>query len=208
MAKTLTGDPTLVDPGFDTPTKNPLYLLQKWLDEADNLNIAEPRGMVLSTVDSRCHPSSRVVLLKECDETGIIFTTSSTSTKGKDLELNPFAAGNLWWRETMQQVCFRGRVNQLSDDKSDEIFQERTREAQAVASVSHQSAPLLNESVLRDKICALINTKGPIERPEGWNAYHIAVESIEFWHGSNDRFHKRLRYDLINGQWEHQRLQP
>ena len=95
-----------------------------------------------------------------------------------------------------------------SKEKSDALFYARPREAQAVTALSQQSAPLTDEAVLKDAVRKLINTQGTIERPEGWRAYHLALESIEFWHGSKDRFHKRLRYDLLNGAWRHQRLQP
>lgn len=93
---TLTGDPSLIDPGFRRPPKNPLILLQRWLWNADKIKICEPRAMVLSTVDILQRPSSRVVLLKECDEMGVAFSTSQESAKGRDLEKNAWAAGNLY----------------------------------------------------------------------------------------------------------------
>lgn len=205
---TLTGNPTLVYSGFDNPPSNPFLLLQKWLKTANKLNICEPYAMVLSTVDQLHHPSSRVVLLKEWDETGVIFGTSQESFKGKDLQANPWAAGTLYWRETLQQINMRGRVTQLSDEKSDALFYSRTREAQAVTALSQQSAPLTDEEALREAVLKLLSTNARIERPEEWKAYHLAIESIEFWHGGKDRFHKRLRYDLLNGTWRQQRLQP
>ncbi|MHA6804702.1 pyridoxine 5'-phosphate oxidase C-terminal domain-containing protein [Salinifilum ghardaiensis] len=35
-------------------------------------------------------------------------------------------------------------------------------------------------------------------------------QAVEFWHGSPDRLHRRLRYDRTPGTaaWTHQRLQP
>ncbi len=205
---TLTGNPHLVDSGFDSPPYNPLHLLQNWLDMADRLEIIEPRGLVLSTLDGHGIPSSRVVLLKSVDETGVIFASSAVSQKGKDLEINPRAAGTLWWRETVQQINFQGKVTKLSPKVSDAIFEERTREAQAVAVLSCQSQPLIDEETLRENIIQLICNHDPIQRPHTWHAYHIALESIEFWHGSADRFHNRLRYDLRDEIWECQRLQP
>ncbi len=196
---TLEGSSTLIDLGFDAPPKNPLFLLQKWLEIAERVGVNEPRGMVLSTVNGLNHPSSRVVLLKECDEKGVIFGTSQTSAKGKDLESNPWAAGTLWWRETLQQVNFQGQVMRLSNEKSDELFYAKTREAQAVTALSCQSTPMADEREMRDKISSLIKTNEKIKRPAEWLAYHLASESIEFWHGSKDRFHKRLRYDQVNG---------
>lgn len=97
---------------------------------------------------------------------------------------------------------------QLFGKRSDEIFQALPREAQAVAAISRQSAPLKNEAVLREQVRQLIQSGEKISRPAKWHAYYLAVESIEFWHGSKDRFHRRLRYDLLDGAWRHQRLQP
>ena len=205
---TLAGNLTLVDSGFDNPPENPFFLLQQWLEIADKVGASEPRGLVLSTVNIFGRPSSRVVLIKGCDERGVIFGTSQESAKGKDLEVNPYAAGTLWWRHTLQQVNFQGQVIRFSKERSDELFQARTREAQAVTAASHQSTPLTDEKMLRDKIHKLMNRKGIIERPEEWHAYHLILESIEFWHGGQDRFHKRLRYDLMNGFWYYQKLQP
>lgn len=203
----LTGNP-IDDPAFIHPPKDPLLLLQKWLERADKLGINEPRGFVLSTINHSGMPSSRVVLLKACDEKGVIFATSEESAKGKDLESDPRCAGTLWWREIIQQVNFAGRAIKLSEEISDKIFHERTREAQAVAAISKQSAPLRDEKEFKDKLLSLVNAKSKIERPKGWHAYHLIIESIEFWQESKDRVHKRLRYNLVNGLWSYQKLQP
>lgn len=145
MPQTLTGDPKLVNPGFDAPPTNPLLLFQKWLEEAEKLSIQEPRALILSTVNASGQPSSRVVFLRDCDERGVIFATGQTSAKGKDLALNSWAAGTLWWRETLQQINFQGQAFPLSNERSDELFQSRTREAQSVAVISKQSAPLTQD---------------------------------------------------------------
>lgn len=209
LIETLTGNPNLVaDSGLDFPPQNPLELLRLWFDAALTLNVCEPYGMTLATVDSDGHPSTRVVLLKDFDERGLFFATSAESNKGKDLEGNPWAACTLWWRESVQQINCKGRVRKLSDIESDEMFKERTRSAQAVASVSKQSALLENEKLLRDQASELIVKKAEIDRPKSWYGYVLELTCIEFWHGSADRFHKRLRYNLVNGCWNCARLQP
>jgi pyridoxamine-phosphate oxidase len=205
---TLTGNPDLVDPGFDHLPDNPLILLQKWFDTADRLKIIEPRGFVLSTVDDCGNPSSRVVLIKAIDEKGVVFATSEQSQKGKGLMTNPIAAGTVWWRETMQQINFSGHVTKLPARLSDQIFQERLPEAQAVAVLSHQSAPMTDEKGLREAVLRLAQQSGKISRPETWHAYYITIDSIEFWHGSRDRFHQRLLYEFKNDVWQHQKRQP
>ena len=205
---TLTGNPDLTDSGFASPPLNPFDLLNYWLIEADRLQIPEPRALVLSTVNTSGAPSSRVVLMKSFDETGVTFGTSSFSQKIKDIDENPQVAGTLWWQKTMQQINFKGTVSKMDAALSDKMFLERTREAQAVAALSHQSKALMNEDDLRCAIEQLIANNTPITRPDTWHAYHITITSIEFWYGSQDRFHKRLCYDLMDGTWTHQFLQP
>ncbi|MEN8237318.1 MAG: pyridoxal 5'-phosphate synthase [Pseudomonadota bacterium] len=206
--QTLTGDPTLVNPKLDMPPAEPMPLFQHWLEEADRVGVIEPRGFVLSTISWTGWPSSRVLLLKECNDAGIVFTTSERSQKGTELAANPKAAGTLWWRETMQQVSFQGAVHKLSPQRSDEIFRARPRPAQAVAVVSQQTDEIEDEKRMRREVKELLNKAGAIKRPETWHAYQLVVEMVEFWHGSSDRFHKRVRYDLVDGVWGYRRLQP
>ncbi len=205
---TLTGNPNLTNSGFSSPPLNPFDLLNYWLMEADHLHIPEPRALVLSTTNTAGAPSSRVVLMKSVDETGVTFGTSSFSRKIKEINANPHVAGTLWWQKTMQQINLKGAVSKMDVAVSDEMFTHRTRQAQAVAALSQQSIALTDEHDLRDQIEQLIASSATITRPDTWHAYHITITSIEFWHGSQDRFHKRLRYNLDDGNWTHQFLQP
>lgn len=194
--KTLTGDPALVHSGFDELPHNPLHLLKSWFHDATKLNVSEPGGFILSTVDGNSKPFSRVVLLKTIDDTGVSFASSSNSKKGMDISNNTAGDGTLWWRETMQQVNFIGHAAKMLPSISDEIWNGRTREAQAVAAISDQSATMVDEELMRQRIKDLINSKTNIPRPETWCAYHIAIQDIEFWLGSQDRFHHRVQYKL------------
>ena len=207
---TLQGDSELVNPDFNALPPDPLVKLRLCLEAADRLGISEPMGLLLSTVDGQGRPSSRVVLMKDCDATGVVFGTSEDSSKGQDLKANSWASGTLWWRETIQQIHLQGRVTYLSDAQSDELFHSRTRDAQAIAALSHQSLGFTNadEYDLKAKILELVDSKKIIMRPSQWHAYHLKAEAMEFWYGSKDRFHKRVRYDFKDGVWTHRRLQP
>jgi len=206
--KTLTGNPALVHAGFDALLSNPLHLLQNWFKQAIKLNVSEPGGLVLSTVDSNGKPFSRVVLLKTIGDTGVVFASSSNSKKGMEISNNTSVAGTLWWRETMQQVSFMGHAAKMLPSISDKIWNGRTREAKAVAAISEQSAVMLDEERIKQRIKHLINSKTNIPRPETWCAYHITIQDIEFWLGSQDRFHHRVQYKLNHNVWQHQKLQP
>lgn len=204
----LEGDPNLIDPGFDAPPEHPLDLLGAWFAEAVRVGVREPYGLTLATVDAAGRASSRVVAVKRCDRTGLVFGTSAASAKARDLAANPWAAGNLWWRETLQQVSCGGRVRRETDALSDALFLRRPPEARAVASVSTQSATLESEAELRAAYQEALVSERPIERPAAWGAYRLVPERIEFWHGRPDRFHRRLLYELVDGTWLRRRLQP
>lgn len=205
---TLTGNPNMVDSGFNAPPRNPMSLFKQWVAKADALKVSEPRGFVLSTLDKHGKPSSRIVLLKDLDDRGIIFSTSSLSQKGRDLSSNSNVSGSFWWRETMQQINFVGSATILPDEISDKIFNERSLEAKAVAVASIQSDAMQDEEALKEVVSSLLNSTKEFKRPETWHAYYINIESIEFWLGNQNRFHNRLRYDLIDKIWHHKRLQP
>lgn len=177
---TLTGNPNLTNPGFIVPPLNPFDLFKKWLSEADRLHIPEPHALILSTVNVVSAPSSRVVLMKAIDETGVTFGTSGFSQKVKDIDKNPFVAGTLWWQKTMQQINFKGTVAKMDAPLSDEMFLQRTREAQAVAAVSCQSNTLINESDLHFQIEQLTTSNTPITRPDTWHGIIFLLHQLSF----------------------------
>ena len=201
-------------------------LLKDWLRQAQEIGISEPLGMTLTTTDPSGWSRSRVVLVKELNEHSIVFGSSSTSDKGKDIERNPRVAGNLWWRESIQQIHFRGFATIASVAKSDRLFEMRSRSAQAVALCSRQSEPLQSEFELKTKFETLSQSTQKLQRPLTWNAYEIIPIEYEFWQGESSRLHKRLCYrlqiphtnfstvlnpdelNLTQGQWTQQRLQP
>src|ERR1035437_8296 len=204
----LTGDTTLVLPEFDDPPSEPLLLLQRWLDGAQLHKVREPSAAVLATASATV--STRVVSVKEADEAGLIFTSFATSRKGRDLQAHPFASLSLYWRETLQQINIAGPVEQVSDVESDRLFAERPRPAQATTAVSDQSQPLQDEQALREHAKRLLENTAPVARPAQWKGYRLQPLTIEFWYGSPDRLHRRLRYDRpdVDTAWTHQRLQP
>ena len=214
MADTLTGDESLILPEFDDPPGAPLPLVREWLDRADARGVLEVRVAALATVGFDADaghpaPSVRMVLIKGLDASGLIFTTYSSSRKGRDIAANPRASVVFYWRETMQQLKVDGVVEQLGDEDSDRLFAERPRSAQATTAVSHQGRPLDSEERLAAEARHLADGDAEIGRPEDWSGYRLRPTGIEFWHGRTDRLHRRLAYVLQpDGQWEATRLQP
>ena len=205
--ETLSGDPGLELPEFDAPPGEPLPLLERWLREADERGVREPRALALATADAAGRPSSRIVLLKRANP-AIVFAFSARSRKGRELEANPRAAGTLYWRETLQQVVFEGPVERMGAEESDRLFAERPMAGQASAVASNQGEALDDPKRLRHAAAALTREGEAPRRPEDWGGYKLDPDLVEFWHGSPDRLHRRLLYVKRDGAWTHQRLQP
>jgi len=205
--ETLSGDATLALPEFEAPPPDPLPLLERWLQGADERGVREPRALALATADGEGRPSNRVVLLKGVVP-AIVFAFSSESRKGRELAANPRAAGTLYWRETLQQVVFEGPVEKLSESDSDALFAERPRSGQATAVASSQGEALADPEALRQSAEDLTRSEEALRRPQDWRGYRLDPDLVEFWHGSKDRLHRRLLYVKEGERWTHKRLQP
>jgi dihydrophenazinedicarboxylate synthase len=201
----LGGEPGADLPEFDEPPSDPLALLRQWLAVAVRRRVSEPGAFVLATAGADGRPSGRVVLLKEVDDRGLVFTSDSTSRKGRDLAANPWATAVFHWRETVQQIVVTGPVHTTTPDESDALFAERPVRAQITAALSAQSRPLDDEAALRRRAAA---HSTPPARPDGWTGYVLAPQRIEFWHGRTDRLHRRLEYARAGNGWRTCRLQP
>ena len=222
----LEGNSNLIQTNWSSPPSDPMELMKDWISQAEKVGVCEPLGMNLTTVDRAGWSRNRVVLVKELRNSSIIFGSSSISDKGKDIDANPKVAGNFWWRESIQQIHFKGFAAIASEEKSEQLFAKRSREAQAVAICSKQSQPLQSELDFKTRFEALSRSTQPLHRPSTWHAYEIIPIEYEFWQGDATRLHKRLRYSLqipnisfeevsnINelkptqGKWIQQRLQP
>lgn len=210
----LSGDATLLLPEFDAPPAEPMPLAQRWLADAVARGVSEPRSMTLATATSAGVVSARTVDVKTIDERGLVFGTSSESRKGGQLAENPSAALQVYWRETMQQLRFEGRVEHLTDAESDALFADRSPKSRAATAVAHQSTPFRDgpEETLEALITAangLLERAGDnVPRPATWVGYRLVPDHVEFWHASRDRMHRRLRFLAADGGWLVDRLQP
>ena len=207
----LSGDTSFSFPEFADPPASPFTVARTWIDDAQDGDVAEPLSMTLATAgaDGRVH--ARTVDVKRLDDAGLVFGTSSDSPTGRQLDENPHAALQVYWRETMQQLRFEGRVVPLSDDESDALFADRSPKSRAATAVADQSAVLEPRTLqdLIDDANALLDEHGDdVPRPGSWRAWRLEPDTVEFWHGSRDRMHRRLQYVLADGVWSAIRLQP
>ena len=188
---------------------DPLDQFRTWLDQALKAELPEPNAMTLATVGADGRPSTRVVLIKGCDERGIVWYTNYDSRKGRELAAQPFAALQFHWVELERVVRIEGRVEKAGADESDAYYASRPLDSRLGAWASPQSQVIAGRSVLVAAAAkaAVVHGLNP-PRPPHWGGYRLVPDRWEFWQGRKSRLHDRLRYRLDGGAWVRERLAP
>jgi len=128
--------------------KDPIQQFKIWLENAISHKVKEPNAMVLSTINDKGSPSSRVVLIKELDDDGIIFYTNYESDKARHIDAHPTVALNFNWLALQRQVRIEGTVEKTDETRSTQYFQGRPKSSQIGAWVSAQSKIIADRSIL------------------------------------------------------------
>ncbi len=190
--------------------ESPLLQFDKWLAEALQTEQLDPTAMVVSTVDDKGHPDSRIMLLKGLEDGMFIFYTNYQSMKAAHIATTPYVALNFYWPSLGRQVRVRGRIEQISEKKSDDYFASRPRGSQLSAIVSNQSTEIQHRGELEEKLNELLekHQSKPIDRPKHWGGYQVTPHEMEFFQGRDSRLHDRIHYDLRGHKWHVRRLAP
>ncbi len=202
----------------------------RWLTQAVDAGLTEPNAMVVATATPAGVPSSRTVLAKAVDRTGVTFYTNFGSAKSADLLRNPMASATFPWIDLQRQVQVRGPVVQVAPAVTAAYWATRPRGSQLGGWASPQSTVLATfpaggpppEPAPRQQLEALeaqmerrfgggADAVGapPIPVPPTWGGWRIVPDSVEFWQGRQDRMHDRLRFRRTgDGTWVVERLAP
>ena len=190
---------------------NPLKQFEQWFQAATEAEPVLPEAVSLATATREGRLSSRMVLLKDFDETGFVFYTNYESRKGLELAENPNAALVFYWRQLERQICITGTVSKVSREESEAYFRTRPRGSQIGALTSSQSQVVASREVLENRFQQLMaEYEGrEIPLPSYWGGYRLSPATIEFWQGRSDRLHDRFLYQRQSGgPWQLERLSP
>lgn len=190
-------------------SRDPFTEFEGWFAGALDVDLHEPSAFVLATATPDGAPSARAVLMKDFSVEGLVFYTSMSSRKSRELRANLRAAATFVWTPLHRQVRFEGSVAEVSAAKADDYFATRPRGAQIAAHASPQSEVVEGRDVLEarfEQLSAEFDEEVP--RPEHWSGWRLAPSVVEFWQGRPNRFHDRIRYSLDGETWLKERLAP
>lgn len=180
-----------------------------WIKHAENLEGNQPSAMTLSTVSANHRPSSRIVLMKHWDKTGITFFTNFESRKAKELTENPHASLLFFWDSLRRQIRIEGKVTRISETDSKKYFQSRPIESQWGAWASKQSSELVSRDELIGRF-EKYKKKYPdqVPLPEFWGGYRLEPDYFEFWQTGDYRLHQREVFEKKGHIWIKKILYP
>ncbi|WP_028281207.1 pyridoxal 5'-phosphate synthase [Arthrobacter sp. H5] len=192
---------------FDPSTApdSPVDLFLEWLEQAIDDGVSAPHAVNVATVGQDGSPDARVVILKDIDERGFSFATSSESPKGLQLQAAPTAALTFFWQSAGRQIRIRGAATPGSTEENDADFRRRHPVARALVLAGRQS------DVVREPVDTAVERE--LEGIEGkgsatWTVYTVAPERVEFWQADQERRHLRLRYISSGEGWRKEVLWP
>jgi pyridoxamine 5'-phosphate oxidase len=199
-------------PDFDPESvpARPTALFTAWLTAAIDAGASEPHVMVLSTVDGAGHPDARALILKDVDDDGWWFASSSAGPKGAQLANNPWAALTCYWPSQGRQVRIRGEVRKGTPQDSAQDFLARASGGRAEALVGRQSQYLANRDELSVALTSAEErvTEDPDLVAGDWTRYLLRAREVQFFQGDPARKHIRVRYQFTGSMWSHTLLWP
>ncbi|NLF38640.1 pyridoxamine 5'-phosphate oxidase [bacterium] len=191
--------------------RNPVEQFRAWLDEAMRAKVEQAEAMTLATCSPTGEPTARIVLLRGCDENGVVFFTDYGSVKGRQLARNPRAALVFFWSGLQRQVRITGTVARVPREESRAYFAVRPRGSQIAAWASRQSAVVKDRAALEqayEEMAARFEDQD-IPLPPRWGGYRLVPDAFEFWQGRRNRLHDRFIYRKARGgAWKITRLAP
>jgi pyridoxamine 5'-phosphate oxidase len=190
----------------DTPHKKFLDLYMKALKE-------KQRGIEAIAISSYNKSSkeveSRFVNLKYINGNEWIFFSNYQSPKAMQFESHDQISALFYWGAINVQIRLKAKINKSTVEFSDNHFMKRSKEKNALAISSTQSAPIDSfDSVTENFHKTLASMDSESQRPDFWGGYSFSPYYFEFWEGHENRLNKRQVFSMEEGSWSESLLQP
>ena len=152
---------------------------------------------------------SRFVNLKYIINDEWTFFSNYKSPKALQFQGHDQISVLFYWKEINTQIRLKCNIYKSPDNFSDQHFQGRTKEKNALAISSSQSEVVQSYRDVEDSYnMTLANISESEERPDYWGGFSFIPYYFEFWQGHNNRLNKRHVFFKDNEVWKDTYLQP
>ena len=171
------------------------------------------KGIEAISVSSYSRASSEVearyVNLKYIANDEWIFFSNYHSPKANQFESHSQVSILIYWASINTQIRMKAKIFKTSAEFSNEHFQGRTKEKNALAISSNQSQTIESfDEVAKNFHETLESMTSEMVRPDFWGGYSFIPYYFEFWQGHKNRLNKRHVFELQDEEWAEQFLQP
>jgi pyridoxamine 5'-phosphate oxidase len=152
---------------------------------------------------------ARYVNLKYIANNEWIFFSNYHSPKANQFESHSQVSILIYWASINTQIRMKAKIYKTSIEFSNEHFQSRTKEKNALAISSNQSQVIGSfEEVAKNFKETLEYMTPETVRPDFWGGYSFVPYYFEFWQGHENRLNKRHVFEQQDEAWEEKLLQP
>ena len=196
----------LINIASDLPHNRFLDLYKKALKE----NQRGIEAIAISSYDKSSNEvESRFVNLKYITGNEWIFFSNYLSPKAIQFESHDQISALFHWGAINTQVRLKAKINKTSAEFSDNHFQSRTKEKNALAISSNQSEQIDSFDFVKDNFYkTLASMDSESKRPDYWGGYSFTPYYFEFWEGHENRLNQRHVFSMEEGSWSESLLQP
>ena len=171
------------------------------------------KGIEAISVSSYNRASSEVearyVNLKYIVNNEWIFFSNYHSPKANQFESHSQVSILVYWASINTQIRMKAKIFKTSAEFSNEHFQGRTKEKNALAISSNQSQIIGSfDEVEKNFYETLESMTSEMVRPDFWGGYSFIPYYFEFWQGHKNRLNKRHVFELEDKEWAERFLQP
>jgi pyridoxamine 5'-phosphate oxidase len=152
---------------------------------------------------------ARYVNLKYIFNNEWIFFSNYHSPKANQFESHSQVSILIYWASINTQIRMKAKIFKTSAEFSDEHFQGRTKEKNALAISSNQSHIIDSFDEVAKNFNETLEVMTPeTARPNFWGGYSFIPYYFEFWQGHENRLNKRHVFEQQENEWAERLLQP
>ncbi|MDA9644300.1 pyridoxamine 5'-phosphate oxidase family protein [Pseudomonadota bacterium] len=152
---------------------------------------------------------SRYVNLKYIIGNEWIFFSNYLSPKAIQFEAHDQISALFYWGAINSQIRLKATIKKTSVDFSDNHFQSRTKEKNALAVSSNQSEQIDSFDSVKDNFYKTLASMDSVsKRPDYWGGYSFTPYYFEFWEGHDNRLNQRHVFSMEEDSWSEFLLQP